>query len=145
MIDKTKLFIEMVKVRLVYPGIKTLQIETIYGLALVKIPTEQPTTKNKNQLRFQTKICSMVPRLNSDGLIAEFEIETGSNDKRVTKSKLDLEKVRLEYCEFKKILLKIFMGKKVTEFHRLKGISVPISRISELEDIIQVRLDLRVG
>jgi hypothetical protein len=63
----------------------------------------------------------------------------------VTKSKLDLEKVRLEYCEFKKILLKIFMGKKVTEFHRLKGISVPISRISELEDIIQVRLDLRVG
>jgi hypothetical protein len=125
---RATLTIEMVKVVFLTTGDMGHSGPDLFGLALVQVPAE-PRVQGK-------KISTVVPKMNADRTIREFKIDTDWAYSRTLGSRPELEQIRLEFCAIKGLLEKLFMGKHVDEYYKLKGIKVPMSRFDEMEDIL---------
>jgi hypothetical protein len=115
--------------------------ENIFGLTLMYLnkKNEVLPIMNGPTLGTNLEICSLIPRYSEDQVIRRFTwVDTA----------IYIEEMEIAKQDFKivlNVLLKIFQGQRVEEFYRLKGMSIPMSRINELEDIIHVRMNLRVA
>jgi hypothetical protein len=111
--------------------------DDVLGLSLIRIL--------KQEYQFRIRICSVVPVLGEGNIIRDFAVESNFGySNHFDLPQVEVDQQSSDFLKIKELLAKLFVGEKLSAFYKLESLSVPMSRIDELESILQTRLDLKI-